>query len=84
MIAFDKQYTLKQNIYYFLATKLNLIIFACSYLFSDDIISFFLTYPFYALFAYRFLYNETKLDNPYRTFLYERFISLTRKIRSLQ
>ncbi|QKG30284.1 hypothetical protein CDOMF_a035 (plasmid) [Campylobacter sp. RM16187] len=84
MIAFEKQYTLKQGIFYFLATRLNLIILLSIYFYVDNFMDFFLIYPVSVLVAYRFFYDQTKLDNPYNTFLYEKFISLIRKIRSLQ
>ncbi|CAD7289509.1 hypothetical protein LMG7974_01586 [Campylobacter majalis] len=84
MIAFEKQYAQKQSINYFLATKLNLFILLAIYFFSDNLMNLFLIYPTFVLLAYRFFYDKTKLDNPYNTFLYEKFIILIRKIRISQ
>lgn len=81
LIAFDKQYTMKQNVYYFFATKLNLVTLILIYIYSNDFMNFVLIYPIVGIVLYKFFYKETKMDNPYKTFLYEKFIVIIRKIK---
>ena len=82
MEAFDKQYMLKQSIYYYFLTKLHLMVIFAVFFISGSMTNFFLIYPIAVMVTYRFLYNETKLENPYNTYLMAKFISIIRQIRN--
>lgn len=63
------QYMLKAHIKYFLYTKLNLMIMFIVYLTTDDLDSFLIIYIACAFVAYKFIFSQSKIDNPYKTYL---------------
>lgn len=80
--AFTMQYHLKQNIYYFLASKTHLVFLALCYLLTSDFESFIYIYPFGALLLYRFAFNISKNDNAYKSvFLLKFWVKLLEKLR---
>lgn len=80
--AFTYQYMLKQNLYYFLASKIHLVFLALCYLFTNDFESFVYVYPFGSLVLYRFTFNINKNDNAYKSiFLLKYWVKLLEKLR---
>ncbi|EAC2043903.1 hypothetical protein DNA04_07440 [Campylobacter coli] len=82
--AFNEQYKLKQNFYYFLCSKINIyyfiiVLFFQGYNFED----FAIIYMFGSLIIYRFFFNYQKCDNPYKTYyLIVLWIKLIKKIKN--
>lgn len=77
------QYLLKQNIWYFIATKLNLFLLVASLvIFQGLSANFFLFYPVVVLVGYRFLFNISRLDNPYKIYLLALHFKFFKKLRN--
>lgn len=76
-----KQYTLKLKPYYFLATKLNLFVFALCFFLCEDTQSLLMIYPPLAFLLYRFTFKENRLTNPYTIFIFKHYSSLLRILR---
>ena len=80
--AFTLQYMLKQNLYYFLGSKLHLVFLALCALLTNDFESFVYIYPFGTLLLYRFIFSVNKNDNAYkRIFLLRYWVKLLEKLR---
>lgn len=80
--ALIQQYALKQNLYYFLGSKIHCVFFMLCYLFTSSFESFVYIYPFGSLLLYRFVFNVSKNDNVYcKIFLLKHFIKLLHKIK---
>lgn len=76
-----KQYTLKLKPIYFLATKLNLAALLFCY-FLCETQTFLMLYPIFAFLLYRFAFKENKLSNPYSIFLFQKWSSFYKMVRS--
>lgn len=77
------QYTLKAKIFYFLFSKLNLIILFCTYLFNDSLDTCLIAYITLALLAYKFIFSQTQMDNPYKIYLLNFISCFIKNLRSL-
>ena len=76
------QYALKAKIFYFLFSKLNILILVCVYVFSDSLDTFLIAYIALALLAYKFVFSQTKMDNPYKTYLLDFISRFIKNLRS--
>lgn len=80
--AFKKQYTLKQSFYFYLGSKLNLIVLTLCYIFGANFGEFIIYYFFAVLFTYKVFYNKTKSDNPYLELVFEKYSKLIKFART--
>lgn len=75
------QYMLKAHIKYFLCTKLNLIIAFIVYLITDNLNSFLIIYIACAFVAYKFIFSQNKMDNPYKIYLLSYISNFIKNLR---
>ncbi|RDU61486.1 hypothetical protein [Helicobacter sp. MIT 14-3879] len=76
------QYLLKAKIFYFLFSKLNILICLLCYFFATSLDSFFISYIALALFSYKFIFSQTRMDNPYKIFLLDAISKFIKNLRS--
>ncbi|CAM3313676.1 hypothetical protein [Helicobacter labetoulli] len=76
-----EQYRLKAKIIFFLFSKINIFILFFAYIITDSLDGFVILYAGAGLIIYRFVFSQTKMDNPYKIFLLQHISNFLKNSR---